>query len=97
MTEQFVLDGCTFTEGGFHGLSEEVLDSSLDAFFLTVPGQMEGFHECLIEIGKIYNLTDRIEKKLRIIKTYDDIITLKSDNKKGIILTFQEPHPVEKL
>ena len=95
MIEKFVLDGCTFTEGGFHGLSEEVLNSSLDAFFLTVPGQMEGFHECLIEIGKIYNLSDRVEKRLKVIKSYNDIKTLKIDNKKGIILTFQDPRPVE--
>lgn len=95
MNNSFVIDGCAFCEGDFVGLSEEVINSSLNAFFLTVPGQTEGFHECIIETGKIYNLVDDPKKRLTIIKTYGELLKAKKNNKKGIILAFQDPHPVE--
>jgi membrane dipeptidase len=95
MNENYVIDGCAFCEGGFEGLSKEVMESDLDAFFLTVPGQMEGFHECIVEIGKIYNLTDKREKEVTIVKTFNELADAKQKNNKGIILAFQDPHPIE--
>jgi membrane dipeptidase len=95
MKKNYVIDGCAFCENEFSGLSEEVLNSKMDAFLLTVPGQMEGFHECIIEIGKIYNLTDELNENLTIVKTLDELVDCKNKNKKGIILAFQNPHPIE--
>lgn len=88
-----VIDGCAFTEGGFNGITEEVLNSKLDAFFLTTPG--EGFSEVVDNIGAIYNLTDKPEKRLTIVKTAGDIIKAKEQGKVSIILAFQNPHCIE--
>jgi membrane dipeptidase len=95
VVKKYVIDGCAFTEGGFYGLSKEVLASELDGFFLTIPGQMEGFHECLLEIGKIYGLSDDSSKRLAVIKSVQDLEEAKNKQQKGIILSFQDPHPIE--
>ena len=95
--DRIVIDGCTFNERGgeFKGISKRVMESPLDAFFFTVPGQTEGFYDCVVEIGKLYNLFDNKDKKIKIAKTLEDIIESKKAEKKAFIIYFQDPHPIE--
>lgn len=37
MKEDLIIDGCAFTETEFTGVTEDVLHSKMDAFFLTIP------------------------------------------------------------
>ena len=92
---RIVIDGCTFSEGEFKGVSQKVIDSPLDAFFFAVPGQLEGFYDCVVEIGKLYNLFDNKQKKIKIARTLEDLAEAKKEGKKGLIITFQDPHPIE--
>jgi len=92
---RMVIDGCAFSEGEFKGLSQKTIKSPMDAFFFTVPGQMEGFYDCVVEIGKLYNLFDNKDKKIRIIRTLKDLTDAKNAKEKGLIITFQDPHPIE--
>ena len=41
MKEDLIIDGCAFTETEFTGVTEDVLHSKMDAFFLTIPGEGE--------------------------------------------------------
>lgn len=90
-----VIDGCAFTEGKFIGVTQNVLDSKLDAFFLTTPGEGDGYGECTSNIGEIYNLADDVCKMLVIARTTDDIIDAKKQGKVAVILAFQNPHSIE--
>lgn len=90
-----VIDGCAFTEGEFIGLSEKVYDSPLSAFFLTLPGESDGFRECTERIGAIYNLADRAGSRLTVAKSVQDVLDAASTGKKAIIMAFQNPHPIE--
>ena len=92
---RIMIDGCTFSEGEFKGVSQKVIDSPLDAFFFAVPGQLEGFYDCVVEIGKLYNLFDNKQKKIKIARTLEDLAEAKKEGKKGLIITFQDPHPIE--
>ena len=92
---QIVVDGCAFSEGEFKGISQKVIESPLDAFFFTVPGQMEGFYDCVVEIGKLYNLLDNKDKKIRIARTLENLIDAKNTGEKSLIITFQDPHAIE--
>jgi len=92
---QLVIDGCAFSEGEFKGISQKVIESPLDAFFFTVPGQMEGFHNCVDEIGRLYNLFDNKGKKIRIVGTLEDLADAKNAGEKSLIIAFQDPHPIE--
>lgn len=42
MKEDLIIDGCAFTETEFTGVTEDVLHSKMDAFFLTIPGEGMG-------------------------------------------------------
>ena len=42
MKEDLIIDGCAFTETEFTGVTEDVLHSKMDAFFLTIPGEGDG-------------------------------------------------------
>lgn len=95
MDDLIVIDGCAFAEGQFTGVTEEVHSSPLTAFFLTLPGESEGFRECVDNIGKIYDLTSDPQKRLVVARTTGDIATAKAAGKKAVILTFQDPHPIE--
>jgi len=95
MKNLYVIDGCAFTEGTFTGVTEEVHNSLLDAFFLTMPGSHDGFLECVKKIGDIYNLCDDPAKRLMVIKKVDDLFEAKKQGKKGVIFTFQDPKPIE--
>lgn len=95
MSDFYVIDGCAFTEGIFIGLSERVHSSPLSAFFLTLPGSHEGYPECTTKVGEIYNLADNPANRLLVARTAEDIRRAKREGKKAIILTFQDPHPVE--
>lgn len=90
-----VVDGCAFTEGNFIGLSQKVQNSSLMAFLLTLPAESEGYRECTNKIGAIYNLIDDLAEDLTIAKTVDDIKKARVQGKKAIVMTFQNPHPME--
>ena len=92
---RIIIDGCTFSEGEFKGLSQKAIKSPLDAFFFAVPGQLEGFYDCVVEIGKLYNLFDNKQKKIKIARTLEDLAEAKKEGKKGLIITFQDPHPIE--
>lgn len=92
---RIVIDGCAFSEGEFKGISKKVIESPLDTFFFTVPGQMEGFYNCVVEIGKLYNFSDNKDNKIKIAKTLEDIIKFKKTGEKALIITFQDPHPIE--
>lgn len=87
------IDGCAFAEGDFIGFSEDILKSTVDAFFLTLPHSDEGFAETVSSIGRIYNLADR-EESFTVVRTHQDLAANKIVNKKSIILAFQEPHPI---
>lgn len=93
--QRFVIDGCAFTEGEFIGVTKKVHDSSLTAFFLTLPGESEGYRECTDKIGKIYNMADDERYKLKVVRKVEDIDIALNEGKKAIILTFQNPHPIE--
>lgn len=95
MNDLFVIDGCAFTEGVFIGLSEKVHQSSLTAFFLTLPGSHEGYPECTNKVGEIYDLADDPANRLLVVRTANDIRRAKREGKKAVILTFQDPHPIE--
>jgi membrane dipeptidase len=92
--KRFIIDGCTFTEGEFNGCAEDVLNSGLDAFFLTITSSGEGFKQTCRSIAKIYEVADKSDR-LTVIKSYQDIINAKKNNKAGILLWFQDPHPIE--
>ena len=46
MKEDLIIDGCAFTETEFTGVTEDVLHSKMDAFFLTIPGEGNGPEAC---------------------------------------------------
>ncbi|MBY9078489.1 dipeptidase [Paenibacillus sp. HN-1] len=87
------IDGCIYSEGGFEGCSEEVLQSRLNAFFLTL-SSFDGFAETVRGIGKIYDFADKEEHRLSVARTYDDLELAAKAGKKSVILTFQEPYPI---
>ena len=89
-----VIVGCVFVEGDFKGCSQRIIDSGLDAFFLTIPRSDEGFTENVKAIGNIYNLTDDPDKKIKVARTVKDIEDRAKDNVLSIILTYQDPHPI---
>lgn len=91
---RLVIDGCAFAETEFTGISDEVKNSPLDAFFLTTPGEEIGFTHSLYEMGKIYNLTDDENSKLVVARTPDDILKAKENGKKAIIFAFQDPDSI---
>ncbi len=91
----YAVDGCVFTEGNFIGLSDRFKNSYLTAFFLTTPGETEGYRECTSKIGGLYNSADAPGSDVLIARTTADIERAKRENKKAIIITFQDPQCVE--
>ncbi|MNB65213.1 Membrane dipeptidase [compost metagenome] len=87
------IDGCIYSEGDFEGCSEDVLQSRLNAFFLTL-SSFNGFAETVRSIGKIYDLADKEEHRLSVARTYEDLVQASKAGKKSVILTFQEPYPI---
>ncbi|WP_047983525.1 dipeptidase [Ornithinibacillus californiensis] len=88
------INGCVFCEGEFNGLSNENLESSVDAFFLTLPNSEKGFTETVKSIGQIYKYIETPGSKLSIARTYQDLQKASKQDKKSLILTFQEPYPI---
>ena len=97
MKKDLIIDGCAFTEDGvgFIGVTEQVLNCEVDAFFLTLPSCVEGYTACTRAIGGIYNLTDNESKRLTVARSIDDIYAAKAAGKKAIVLSFQNPNPIE--
>lgn len=87
------IDGCVYAEGEFNGCSEAVLNSRMNAFFLTL-SSFDGFAETIRSIGRIYTLTDQEDKKVRVARSYDDLVKAAQAGQKSIILAFQEPYPI---
>lgn len=95
MKEDLIIDGCAFTETEFTGVTEDVLHSKMDAFFLTIPGEGNGYVASTRSIGKIYNMLDNPKYGLMIAKSVADIYKAKEDRKKALILAFQNPNSIE--
>ena len=95
MKEDLIIDGCAFTETEFTGVTEDVLHSKMDAFFLTIPGEGNGYVASTRSIGKIYNMLDNPKYGLMIAKSVADIYKAKEDGKKALILAFQNPNSIE--
>ena len=95
MKEDLIIDGCAFTETEFTGVTEDVLHSKMDAFFLTIPGEGDGYVASTRSIGKIYNMLDNPKYGLMIAKSVADIYKAKEDGKKALILAFQNPNSIE--
>ena len=90
----YVLDACIWPENGrFKGMSEDYKESLLDACFLTLDGtDFRTGVECL---GQVSELTDDPAERIRIARTYDDLMKNKADGYKSLILYFQDPATLE--
>lgn len=95
MERDLIIDGCAFTETEFTGVTEAVLNSKMDAFFLTIPREGEGYTASTRSIGKIYNMLDDPRYGLVVAKSVDDIYEAKRIGKKALILAFQNPNSIE--
>ena len=90
----YVLDACIWPENGrFKGMTEDYKESLMDACFLTLDGtDFRTGVECLGEVSK---LTDDPTEKIKIARTYDDLMRNKAEGYKSLILYFQDPAPLE--
>ncbi len=95
LSERFILDGCIFTEGDFKGYQKNNFKSGLNGFFLTIPYSGLGFRAAAMSIAKIYNLSDEDNQNLKIVKQYNELIQFAKHDNTSIILTFQDPAPIE--
>lgn len=95
LQKSFVLDGCIFADGDFRGCAPDVANSGLNAFFLTVPYSTEGSREAARAIARIHRLADDPHHGLRVIRNCQDLTKAKEAGEIGLILWFQDPHPVE--
>ena len=75
----YVIDGCAFAENAFTGVSDKVKASPLSAFFLTTPGEDEGMLSLSHNIGGIYNMADKPESGLRVVRTIAELEQAKAD------------------
>jgi len=60
---------------------------------LTVPSSEKSFRDAALNIAKIHNFADNGGQKLKVAKEYSDLVS--SDGKISIILSFQDPKPLE--
>lgn len=95
LQKEFVFDGCIFADGDFKGCAPDVANSGLSAFFLTIPHSTEGFREAARAIARIHRLTDEPQSRLRVISSCDDLTRATEAGEIGVVLWFQDPHPVE--
>ncbi len=95
LQSSFVFDGCIFADGDFTGCAPDVLASGLDAMFLTIPHSSQGFREACRAIAQIHSLADDPENNLRVIHDIDDLQRARDSGDVGLILWFQDPHPIE--
>jgi membrane dipeptidase len=93
--DTFIIDGCVFSEGDFKGYAQDVLTAGLGGFFLTVPFSNTGFRDAARGIARVYQVSDDTHLNLKIAKTYDDLLQCQKQNQLAIILTFQDPNPLE--
>jgi membrane dipeptidase len=91
----FIIDGCVFSEGDFKGYAQDVLTAGLGGFFLTVPFSNTGFRDAARGIARVYKVSDDTHLNLKIAKTYDDLLQCQKQSQLAIILTFQDPNPLE--
>lgn len=92
---RYFIDGCVFTEGVFNGFAPRVRNSSLTAFFLTMPGVTQGYRGCTEEIGALYNFADDPANGVMIAKTIEDIHEAKKKGIKAAVIAFQDPQSIE--
>lgn len=95
METNLIIDGCSFTETEFTGVTQDVLNSKMDAFFLTIPDEGKGYVASTRSIGKIYNMLDNPKYGLMIAKSVSDLYKAKENGKKALILAFQNPNSIE--
>lgn len=93
MKDIYLIDGCTYSEGSFGGVTEQVHDSLLTAFFYTV-NSSEGFEKCAREIAKMHEVADDPKNRIIVARTVQDIERAKTEGKKALIVTFQDPSAV---
>ncbi len=93
LQESFIVDGCIFSEGEFSGCAPDVLSSGLNSMFLTVSSS-DSFCGAVREMGRINNLADDPEYNLRVIHDIDDLKCVEESGEIGLILWFQDPHPM---
>ncbi len=92
LEDSFILDGCVFTaEDDF---VSNLLDSKLNACFFQVPHEKEGLKETVRSIGRIYNLVDNCKQKLRIARSFKDLLKSLNDDYISLILFFQHPYSI---
>lgn len=91
--EHYVIDACIYPEeSDFNGCAEDVKESMLDAFFLTVAG--DSFEEAIQSIAKTYRISDNKSEKIKVVRSYDDLIKNKNNGQMSVILYFQDPYPI---
>ncbi|MFO8060130.1 MAG: membrane dipeptidase [Bacillota bacterium] len=95
LQSSFVFDGCIFAEGDFKGCARDVAESGLNAFFLTIPHSTEGFREAARAIGGIHQMADEPDSGLRVIRSPEDLQRADEEQETGLVLWFQDPHPIE--
>lgn len=94
LNNAFVLDACIWPESGnFSGMSQDYKDSYLDACFLTLNG--DSFRDGVESLGRTSLLTSDPKEKIKIARSYDDLMQNKKDGYKSLILYFQDPAPLE--
>lgn len=90
----YVLDACIWPESGdFKGLSDDYKTSKLDACFLTLNG--DSFRDGVLHLGKTARIASDPNEKIRIARTYGELMKNKEDGVKSMILYFQDPAPLE--
>lgn len=87
----YVIDGCAFCESDFTGVTKEVRESPLTAFFLTTPGENESLQACVSKIGGIYNMADDPASGLKIVRTIADLEAAKAEGKPALSWPFRIP------
>ncbi|CCQ92928.1 conserved hypothetical protein [[Clostridium] ultunense Esp] len=90
--KSFVIDACIYPEAEFEGCAEDIKQSKLDAFFLTVPG--DSFEGAIKSISRTYLLSDDETEKFKVARNYNDLIANKNNDKMSAILYFQDPYPI---
>lgn len=94
LNNAFVLDACIWPESGdFKGLTDDFKQSYLDACFLTLNG--DSTRDGVMYLGKTARIASDPGEKIRIARTYDDLMKNKAEGVKSMIMYFQDPAPLE--
>jgi membrane dipeptidase len=86
-----VIDGLAGTTFAF----EKLMAAGITAAHITVAAHNEGFLKTLEFIKDYYASLDTYPEKLLLVRTADDILKAKREEKLGLILGFQTASPIE--